>query len=154
MAYCEWLSSKTGRTYRLPTEEEWEKAARGDQDMRRYPWSGNELTTEHCNCGGSGTTPVDSHPQGISPYGCYDMIGNVYEWTCTPWGCNQREARASDPIKQYDRQTVIAKLDVFCVCRGGVAYEGSRRVGCSVRRPFPPCTRNDRIGFRVVQEIA
>lgn len=132
MTYCDWLSRQTGRTYRLPTEMEWEKAARGDKDVRRYPWAGNELTTKHCNCDGSGTTPVDGHPQGMSPYGCYDMIGNVYEWTCTLWGRN---------------------LDTFRVCRGGVAYEGSKRVGCSVRRPFSPCTRNDRIGFRVVQEI-
>jgi formylglycine-generating enzyme required for sulfatase activity len=95
--YCEWLSAKTGKKYRLPTEAEWEYAARGGLDGMRYAW-GNELTPggEHlCNIwqgtfptantrddGHLGTAPVRTFPPNA--YGLHEMAGNVWEW-CADW---------------------------------------------------------------------
>lgn len=81
-AYCLWLSDITGKTYRLPTEAQWEKAARGT-DSRVFPW-GNRWDRNRCNTLESGerqTTPIGTFsPGGDSVYGCADMAGNVWEW--------------------------------------------------------------------------
>ena len=84
-SYCEWRGTQMKRRYRLPTEEEWEKAARGS-DGRLFPW-GDRWNPDYLNSGGrfGSTTPVDRFPQGKSPYGVYDMAGNLFEWTATPW---------------------------------------------------------------------
>jgi len=85
LAYCRWLSRVSGRRIMLPTEAQWEKAARGT-DGRRYPWGNEEPDDWLCNFSKhvGHTTPVDEYPHGVSPYGCHDMVGNVWEW-CSDW---------------------------------------------------------------------
>jgi formylglycine-generating enzyme required for sulfatase activity len=82
LAYCDWLSRETGLRYRLPTEAEWEKAARGSSG-RAYPW-GAQFDSRCANTREAGigdTTPVGAFPAGVSPFGALDMAGNVEECT-------------------------------------------------------------------------
>jgi formylglycine-generating enzyme required for sulfatase activity len=82
VAYAGWLSRRTGNTWRLPTEDEWEKAARGN-DGRRFPW-GNEFDLHRLNSHDAGpfdTQPVGLYPAGASVYGV--LAGQVFEWTAT-----------------------------------------------------------------------
>ena len=79
-SFCSWLSAKTGKDIHLPTEAQWEKAARGT-DQRRYPWGNTEPNCSLANyCCKNRTDPVGFHPSGVSPYGVHDMAGNVAEW--------------------------------------------------------------------------
>ena len=86
-AYAEWLSKRTGKTWRLPTENEWERAARGNSG-RRFPW-GDAYDPKRLNSHDLGpfdTTAVGRFPDGVSPYGLLDPAGQVFEWTATQAG--------------------------------------------------------------------
>lgn len=88
LAYCEWLGKVTGKPITLPSEAEWEKAARGAENARAHPW-GDDFDRTRCNTeelGFGDTTPVGIFLNGKSPYGCLDMAGNVWEWTRSLWG--------------------------------------------------------------------
>lgn len=80
-AYYEWITKLTGINHRLPTDKEWQRAARGT-DGRIYPW-GNNFEIGKCNsleARKGDVTPVDAYPEGVSPVGCLEMVGNVPEW--------------------------------------------------------------------------
>lgn len=141
-AYCEWLSQKTGKAYRLPTEAEWEKAARGT-DGRIWPW-GNTWDVSRCNSIESGlrhTTPVGQYaPHGNSPHGIADMAGNVSEW------CSSLQS-------QYPYQADDGREDTNVsgarVVRGGSFLDEPREVRCAYRLGRLPNSRERTIGFRV-----
>jgi formylglycine-generating enzyme required for sulfatase activity len=88
IAFCRWLSETTGEDVTLPTEQQWQRAAQGD-DGRIYPW-GNRWAGKRCNNrvspqDSNQTTPVTQYPNGASPYGVLDMSGNVGEWCLTAY---------------------------------------------------------------------
>lgn len=104
--FCAWLSDRLSESFRLPTEDEWERAARGD-DAREYPW-GDVFDASCANLAEArigGTTPVGAFPRGASPFGVLDLAGNVDEWTETtyapypgaPTDVPARESWALDP---------------------------------------------------------
>jgi formylglycine-generating enzyme required for sulfatase activity len=150
MAYCCWLSEKTGLPVRLPSEAEWEKAARGT-DGRIWPW-GDEFDKGKCNTSESGirtTTPVGKYsPQGDSPRGCADMAGNVLEWTGSlkkdyPYqpDDDSREPDANDSRVLRGGSFYLNAMGGRCACRlgdlpGGVWYYSGFRYGCGML-PIP-----------------
>lgn len=86
MAFCNWLSAELDIKVRLPTEQEWQRAAVGDTSWP-YPW-GDKLDKTRANYGKriGQVTRVGSFPKGQSPYGVMDLVGNLWEWCLTIWG--------------------------------------------------------------------
>jgi iron(II)-dependent oxidoreductase len=169
MAYCQWLSRETGRTYRLPSEAEWEKAASWAEEpgsrrvggkKREYPW-GDQFEANWCNISESGlgeTTPVGKYsPQGDSPYGCADMAGNVQEWTSTLWGSDEHQNDFPYPYQANDgREDLTADQylhQAYRVYRGGSFNDEASRARCSARGRSNAETEVTWRGFRVVLEV-
>jgi len=154
-AYCEWLSHATGSRYRLPTEAEWEKAARGT-DARIYPW-GDTWVTGRCHVSEdeemTDAAPVGAYPEGASPYGVQDMLGNVWEWTQSLWGRDLRAATFTYPYDLGDgRENGTAASDVRRILRGVSFYSDVETARCASRYRYSPRNFFRSVGFRIVKE--
>lgn len=153
MAFCNWLGWKLGRPVSLPSEAQWERAARHTVG-RRYPW-GEQITPDHANYDetGIGTTAVVGiFPQGASECGALDMSGNAWEWTRSLWGKYWQKSSFNYPYNSLDkaREDVDASFDILRVLRGGSFPLDARSVRCAVRFRRSPNNRHWRSGFRVV----
>lgn len=142
-AYCRWFSRITKRHCRLPTEEEWERAARGDcPEKRRYPW-GDDFKPDHCNTkelGLEGTTPVYKFEQtNRSPFQVVDMVGNVWEWTSSWY---ERYPDSDYHTFSYGR--------TYRVVRGGSWHHSCHDARLSCRGRYEPDIKRKYLGFRVV----
>lgn len=143
-AYCRWLSEVMRRVIRLPSEAEWEKAAR-HVDGRDYPWGSREESAHRCNMQNTGighTSSVGMFPNGGAVCGASDMAGNVLEWCRTKWCKDYRD---------YERQVDDEpEGDEVRMLRGG-SWSGVRSgVRCADRYCYVPFNRDMDIGFRVV----
>ncbi len=150
-AYCAWLSAQTGDHYRLPSEVEWEAAARG-KTGRNYAW-GETYSTANCNSFEThirGTTPVGVFPQGHTPEGIADLSGNVWEWTTTLWGTRLRNPEFSYPYQADDGRENEVEASFRRVVRGGSWGNLLNSLRAAYRNYYDPDYRNFNYGFRVV----
>jgi len=135
MAFCRWLTNQLDCTIMLPTEEQWEKAARGTE-RREYPYTGTfDPTKGNTDESGIGqTSAVGVFPDGASPYGVMDMSGNVWEWTLTEY-----ETRNSGTVNSNNTR----------VLRGGSWLNSQYRARSAFRDCGGPAVRSLNFGFRV-----
>ncbi|MBN2393753.1 MAG: SUMF1/EgtB/PvdO family nonheme iron enzyme [Anaerolineae bacterium] len=152
IAYCRWLSEVSSKSITLPSEAEWEKAARGETDKRKYPW-GDAWKEGYCNSSElsiGGTTPVGIFSDGTSPYGCFDMAGNVWEWTRSLWGKYMRESDFRYVYRVDDgRENTEIGDGIYRVLRGGAFNYYGDYARCTYRNRNYPFYWDRTYGFRV-----
>jgi formylglycine-generating enzyme required for sulfatase activity len=172
VTFCRWARTVTGLPIRLPTEAEWEKAARGP-DGRRYPW-GDKWDAARCNnreTHSTGTTPVGRFsPTGDSPYGVADLAGNVQDWCASFFGpypydpTDGREAlvyelEPASLLPRFHESGAIANAERAeanlgkQTLRGGSWRCDRHEARCAYRSWAAPMHRSDDTGFRCCYEV-
>jgi len=145
MAYTRWLSAQTGQIFSLPTEAEWEKAARGT-DGRIYPW-GNTWEAGRANSSEARigkTTLVSQYPGGSSPYGVLDMVGNVWEWT--------RSIYTRYPYEPTDGREDLSTSTGKCFSiRGGSWFLNAPNLRIALHDFVMPAIGDRNIGLRLTR---
>ncbi len=144
VAYCDWLAKVTGQRYRLPTEAEWERAARGGVEGRLYPWgdASPESLPDYARRWRTGPEPVGLYPPNA--YGLYNMCDNVHEW-CADWYDPRYYPRSPErnpqgPIESRRRAS-----------RGGSWRHHIKVSRCAARSSIPPDFKYADYGFRVAR---
>jgi formylglycine-generating enzyme len=158
VAYCTWLASDSGTAYRLPSEAEREKAARGDLVQQAYPW-GNELPPDHrggrdaqiaaVGCHGpNNDSPNNDSPNDYNPnnYGLYDMASGVHEWCADFYSADYY--RDSPPHNPTGPDQGVRR-----VARGGSWRHAVRFSRCAARSSLPPDRHFSDFGFRLAADL-
>lgn len=145
-AFCSWLSAKTGRRFRLPREEEWEYCAKGNTRYL-YPWgvdwdAGKANTMEG---DAEDLVAVGLYPEGASPFGVEECVGQVWEWTTSNWGADWQH-----PVRAGSEQTSESRWKVV---RGGSWDDLRAFANCSARGTNLIDFRSHYIGFRIVEDV-
>jgi len=142
IAFAAWRSKRDGVTYRLPTEEEWEYAARNGDKDNLYPW-GNTWSSGHAatlDAGVGREQPVGTYPAGANRWGVQDLMGNVWEWT---------SSKAS--VYKGNTLQLPAQYQDWIVARGGGYSSPTNKVSGTHRDWFAPNYKNAVLGFRLVK---
>ncbi|SDC16133.1 Formylglycine-generating enzyme, required for sulfatase activity, contains SUMF1/FGE domain [Cupriavidus sp. YR651] len=147
--YLAWLSKTTGKTYRLPSEAEWEYAARGGT-ASAY-WWGDQMRKGNANCKDCGDPWSDAAPANVgsfaaNPYGLHDMNGSVWEWVADCWHSSYKNAPVDGRV--WDEAACTAR-----VIRGGSWREGASYMVSSTRFKYSTSVRQSQNGFRVARDM-
>lgn len=156
-AFCNWLTDEArdgsvAVVFRLASETEWEYAARGAESKRNFPW-GDRFERGRANTAEMGygrTTPVDHFPDGVSPFGVWDLSGNVQEWTLSKWGANWQTMQFAYPYRVDDGREEVEGSGAR-VIRGGSWFGPYQEALCAYRSRYLAGSRASNIGFRVVR---
>jgi formylglycine-generating enzyme required for sulfatase activity len=162
LAYCRWLGEvlrADGKIDRdevidLPSEAEWERAARGD-DGRDYPWGGTPqpIHANYFETRVGKVAPVGCFPSGSSPFGVEDLVGNSWEWTRTAWMISDYRQHFAYPYDSSDGREDVSLPNVQRVLRGGSHYSFGHHIRCAIRDVGDPTKWSDNVTFRVVMYI-
>lgn len=144
--YCKWLEKKIGLPVRLPSEAEWELAARGASGQK-FPWGGewNKDAAASKETGGK-VSAVKSFSLNRSPFGAFDMVGNVWEWTADK--VSKNEAVTDEKVKE-----ALETGQVLRIVKGGSALIPAAQISAQARYEIPENTRVPSVGFRYVIEL-
>lgn len=157
--YAKWLSKITGYNYRLPSEAEWEYAARAGTKTA-YWWGDEGVPVDGkvmahcrgCNSGFDGRGPAPANSLAPNPWGLFNMPGNVWEWVADTY-CDDNTKRPADGTARTADDCEFKDADGLRTLRGGSTYYGPDKVRSASRLRNFPDFRNFSVGFRIARDI-